>query len=217
MRCIATAGLGAVLAVGATMAAAQRPAYQPAHAAAPAAAAAAAAAVKEIYVDEKCRLLPDPASVVPGKKLKPKKDWDICHLEAVFDTHHRAETVVGNELQRADVEVYEQQYVLQNVYTEPVAFLVEQPVAKGWTLESDPPPVRVAGHVATFRAMAQPGEIVRLHVGMRYTESLKPKVLRPGAQAPARPAPNAPPPAGSIRQPASGVPAPANGNGPGAQ
>jgi len=196
---IPKASVWAVLAAGATMAAAQRPAYQPAN---PAAAkqgsggTAAPAPVKAIYVDQECRLMPDPATLKPGEKIRRHRDATICHLEAVFDTHHRQETAVGNELERADVEVYEQQYVLQNIYTEPVAFMVEQPVDRGWTLESDPPPIRVVRNMATFRAMAQPGEIVRLHVGMRYTQALKPKVLKSGARGPAAPAPQGPPTAG---------------------
>jgi hypothetical protein len=78
---------------------------------------------------------------------------------------------------RREVEVDEQEYVLQNVTMKPVAFVVEQPVAKGWTVDSDPQPTEMQGATAIFRVHAEPGEIVRLHVGVRRTTELKPKPI----------------------------------------
>jgi hypothetical protein len=144
-----------------------------------------------IFVDQKCRLLPDPATVTPGKKPRLQRDATICHLENILDSEHGQEKVVGNELHREDIEVYEQEYVLQDVYPTQVLFVVEQAVAKGWTLDSDPPPVKVVGTTAFFEAWAQPGEVVHLHVGMRLGTPLKTVKLRPLTRAASTP--NAPP------------------------
>ena len=198
-----------LIALAASTASAQRPPYQPA--AKPTQPAANAAPVsnvapRQVYVDQRCRLLPDPGSLAPGKKAKLKKDPEVCHLEAVFDTKHGEDQVVGNELKRSIVEVYEQQYVLQNVTAQTEVFIIEQPAVREWTIEGDPPPFQVAGSTAFFRAWVQPGEVVRLHVGMRHATALKPKVLP--ASRPAHPAPSTAPtsPAAVAPAGAPGIP-----------
>lgn len=130
-----------------------------------------------IYVDQRCGLLPDPAAPAAGKKPRVRRDPAICHLESTNRSSHREEAVVGTEMLRREVEVDEQEYVLQNVTMKPVAFVVEQPVAKGWTVDSDPQPTEMQGATAIFRVHAEPGEIVRLHVGVRRTTELKPKPI----------------------------------------
>lgn len=132
----------------------------------------------QIYVDERCGLLPDPALAAAGPK-KPRVRWDpvICHLESVNHSSHREETVAGNELARRDVEVDEQEYVLQNVTMKALAFVVEQRVEKGWAVDSDPRPAEMRGDTAIFRVNAEPGEIVRLHVGVRHAKELKPRPM----------------------------------------
>jgi hypothetical protein len=147
--------------------------------------------VQVVYVDQRCRVLPDPA--VPGKKAKARLDPEICRLEAVYDTERDDQKVVGFELQRSEVEIYEQQYVLHNPTSDREVFVVEQALAKGWTIESDPPPERVAGMKAYFRVWVGPDETVRLHVGLRHEKSLKPRVLKAEAGAPPG-SPTAPPP-----------------------
>jgi hypothetical protein len=129
-----------------------------------------------IYVDERCALLPDPAAA-PKDKLKPRWDPAICHLETINHSEHREEAEVGAEMLRRKVEVSEQEYVLQNVTMKPVAFVVKQPVPKGWRVDSDPQPAAMEGTTAVFRVYAEPGEIVRLHVGVRKTTQLKPKTI----------------------------------------
>ena len=191
----ASALLTILIALAASVALAQRPPYQPA--AKPNQPAANAALVpgvppRQVYVDQKCRLLPDPGSLAPGRKVRPKKDSEVCHLEGVFDTKHREDQVVGNEQLRSIVEVYEQQYVLQNVTPQTEVFVIEQPAVKGWTIEGDPPPFRVAGGTAYYRAWVQPGEVVRLHVGIRRVTPLKTKVFH--ASGPAHAASAAPRP-----------------------
>jgi hypothetical protein len=125
--------------------------------------------VREIHVDQFCRILPDQAqSAGAVAKLRPKKDSVICHLETVLQSSHAEERLVGNELERSVVHIEEQEYVLQNVTDYQVVFVVEQPLRKGWFVDSDPPPQEVAGSTAIFRVNAVPGEIVRLHVGVRH-------------------------------------------------
>jgi hypothetical protein len=192
-------GLAAGLVACCGVATAQRPPYQPAPGSASAAQASPATtapvqATPEIHVDQRCRILPNSAPLPSGKKAKPWTDPSVCHLTNVFDTEHRVQTVVGSELQRSDVEIFEQQYVLGNQSAQPELFIIEQPALKGWTIEGDPPPFRVADGQSYYRAWVQPGETVQLHVGMRKGTPLKPKALK--VSAPAQPpAPAGPPPA----------------------
>jgi hypothetical protein len=183
-------------------AAGQRPPYKPAAQASPPQAAAVpvsvvAAPAREVHVDERCRILPDPATLPSGKKARPWSDPSVCHLTNVFDTAHRVQTVVGSELQRSDVEIFEQQYVLGNQSQQPALFIIEQPALKGWTIEGDPPPFRVAEGKEYYRAWVQPGEAVQLHVGMRKVTPLKPKAVKvtPARAVPAEPpsSPTGPP------------------------
>jgi hypothetical protein len=176
-------GLSAVLALNVSVpphAAAQRPTYP---------------IVREIDINYDCRILLAPADPAAGKK-KPQleRDSSICHFENVLHSEHMEEAIDGNELLRSRVEVEEHGYVLQNISDEPVIFVVEQPVPKGWQVDSDPQPVKLlAQHpggpnarelqVAVFRVNAAPGEIVHLHVGERHTRPLKTKVLKPAAIA----------------------------------
>lgn len=195
---------------------AQRAPYQPVAnsnqaAASQAPAAGTTAPPREIYVDEKCRLLPDPATVPPGKTPHGKRDDKVCRLESVAHSDHWDQQVVGNDVRLDDVKVHEQQYVLHNATAQAELFVVEQPVPSGWTIDSDPPPMRVDGNTAWFHAWVQPGEVVRLHVGMRRTKPVASKAVQAAAPAPA---PSGPPPAwmqpqvpGSGQPPASETPA----------
>jgi hypothetical protein len=63
------------------------------------------------------------------------------------------------------VVVKEKDYLMKNQFERPVVFVVEQPVPDGWKIDSVPLPDKVKGKVALFRASAQPGQLVRLHVG----------------------------------------------------
>jgi hypothetical protein len=187
---------------------AQRPAYQPSPSPAPATAApvrtsSPAPAPVEVHVDQRCRILPSSPALPNGKKARPTTDWNTCHLEGVFDTQHEVQTVVGTELQRSDVEICEQQYVLGNQSAQPEVFIIGQPALKGWTIEGDPPPFQVADGMEYYRAWVQPGETVRLHVGMRKVTPRKPKALKVAVRN-TGPAPNVPPLAGSIHAPESG-------------
>jgi hypothetical protein len=132
----------------------------------------------KIYVNEACRIFP--GLVIPfasTEKLSSLADPVICHVEGASASEHREEKVVGSELDRSNVEVYEQEYVLQDVMMKPVVFVVLQRVPQGWRVDSDPQPTRMDQDVAVFEVHAAPGETVRLHVGERRTKELKPKVI----------------------------------------
>jgi hypothetical protein len=100
------------------------------------------------------------------------------------------EAIAGNAMQRNWVSITEQEYLLQNVTTAPVAFVVEQFVPQGWRVDSDPQPTQIVGPTALFRVYAQPGEIVRLHVGLRHTKPLRTKLIKASPLAPAGSASN---------------------------
>lgn len=143
----------------------------------------AADLLKEIHVDDRCRILPDPASLPPGKRPHLKKNSVLCHLESVHDSTHVEEMIVGNEKRRSRVSILEQEYVLQDVTPVPLQFVVEAPVPAGWRVDSDPQPADFEGATALFRVRAQPGQIVRLHVGLRRDKPLRTQYLRPVVQA----------------------------------
>jgi hypothetical protein len=175
--------LGTATALGAFAAATQQPTQSTL---APLPARIPYSPFKQIHVDDGCRILPDPAVPVAGKKKpRPRTDPVICHLETVLSSNHLEETIVGSELRRSKVHVNEQTYVMQNITTEPVVFVVQQFVPQGWVVDSDPQPVAMEGQVAIFQANAQPGEIVQMHVGMRLTTPLRTRVVKtsPGAAA----------------------------------
>jgi hypothetical protein len=135
-------------------------------------------AVRQIFIDQDCRILPGGDMLLPGKKDKPFSDPVICHLESVNNSNHIEEKIVGNELYRSRVYVAEQEFVLQNISDGEAKFVVEVAVNSDWVIDSDPQPVSTEGDVAIFPVYAQPGEIVRLHVGMRHTQPLKTKTIQ---------------------------------------
>lgn len=119
------------------------------------------AALKEIHVDEKCQIL-------EGHGASLRMDPVICHLEYVHTSKHVEETISNGMTGSSVVTISEQEYLLQNVTAEPVIFVVEQAVAEGWQVDSDPQPTEMVGSTALFRINAEPGQIVRLHVGERH-------------------------------------------------
>jgi hypothetical protein len=145
-----------------------RPAYD--HSAAPDVA-------MEIHIDEECRIVPTPALALSAGKKKPFHDRAMCSLEGVLNSEHDEERIEGNQLLRWHVVVNEQTFVLQNPSESHVVFLVERPVPKGWTVDSDPQPNRYEGTTAIFPVHVQAGETVRLHVGIRRMTARKPKPL----------------------------------------
>lgn len=137
-------------------------------------------APRRIYIDQDCRILPDPAHVLPGKKTKPFSDPVICHLETVNNSTHIEERIEGDQLLRNRVYIAEQEFVVQNIMDSQAMFVVEVPVSADWQVDSDPQPVSTEGNVAVFPVYADPGQIVRLHVGLRHTQPLKTKYIDSG-------------------------------------
>jgi hypothetical protein len=139
----------------------------------------AAGVPNEIHVDPKCRIQPDPTHPDTGKqRAHGRTNWTICHLDSVSSSDHVEETVVGNERRRSWIIVQEQEYILQNVTTTPMTFVVEQPLGKDWAIDSEPKPTEMAGATAVFRVQAEPRQIVRLHVGMRHTAPMRTRIIR---------------------------------------
>lgn len=55
---------------------------------------------------------------------------------------------------------------MQNPTDKPAVFIVRHGVPKNWKVDSDPKPSSMDGSTAVFRVNAEPGQRVRLHVGM---------------------------------------------------
>lgn len=126
--------------------------------------------LKEIHVDRSCRILLDGSNALAkSTEANPLDEQAICHLESVLTSHHVEEALSGGVQQRSMVTIAEQDYLLQNVTPAPVMFVVEHALPSGWNVDSDPQPVKIAGNTAFFRVNAEPGQVVRLHVGTRHT------------------------------------------------
>jgi hypothetical protein len=118
-----------------------------------------------IVVDQGCRILPDSDPAVLGDHNYAFRDPAICHLESVLASRHVEERISSGD--RSLVRIREHEFILQNVTDSPAVFVVRQAVPEGWSVDSDPQPTTVDGETAVFRVNAEPGQIVRLHVGLR--------------------------------------------------
>jgi hypothetical protein len=126
------------------------------------------ATLKEIHIDQKCQILEGHGNGVRN----PRMDPSVCHFDYVRTSHHLEETVKDGTTRNNVVTISEQEYLLHNVTAEPVTFVVEQLIPEGWQVDSDPQPTKMVGQTALFRANAQPGETVRLHVGERQARPI---------------------------------------------
>jgi hypothetical protein len=120
-----------------------------------------------IVVDQNCSIQPDSAPAVLGDHAEAFRDSVVCHLESVLASHHVEERISGNDRDRSLVKILEQEFILQNVTADPAVFVVRQDVPENWSVDSDPQPTTMDGSTAIFRVHAEPGQIVRLHVGLR--------------------------------------------------
>jgi hypothetical protein len=127
----------------------------------------ASAAAQQIYVDDNCQVL----DAATGQFAA---NADVCHLDGagVQRSSHVAAKEVDGGVQHSLVSVAEQTYMLQNIHAQPVVFVVAHQVPDGWHVDSDPQPATVRNGVAIFRVIAQPGQIVRLHVGTAHATPL---------------------------------------------
>jgi hypothetical protein len=127
--------------------------------------------LKEIHVDRKCQILRDESDALSGlTEDELRNDHAICHLESRHTSHHIEESLRDGAMLRSQVTVVEQEYLLQNVTAEPVIFVVEHVLPEGYTVDSDPQPVKVVDDKAFFRVNAAPGQIVRMHVGEHHAD-----------------------------------------------
>jgi hypothetical protein len=120
-----------------------------------------------IVVDKTCLIEPESDPSVLGDHNDAFRDDAICHLESVLSSHHIEEKIVDGERSRFFVRVAEQEYLLLNPTDKPAIFTVRHDVPEGWTVDSDPQPSSMDGSTAVFKVYADPGQRVRMHVGLR--------------------------------------------------
>jgi|SRR5579863_7985032 len=130
------------------------------------------AAPLPIVVDKSCQIERDSDPLVLGDHVDGFRDDAICHLESVLSSRHIEEKILDGQRSRFNVRVAEQEYVVQNPTDKPVVFIVRHEVPKDWIVDSDPQPCCMDGSTAVFRLNAEPGQRVRLHVGMHRSDSI---------------------------------------------
>lgn len=131
------------------------------------------AAPLSIIVDKSCRIEPESDPLIVGEHADAFRDDAICHLESVLSSHHDEEKITDGQRSRFNVRVAEQEYVVQNPTEKPAVFIVRHDVPENWIVDSDPQPSSVDGSTAVFRLNAEPGQRVRLHVGMHRSDSVR--------------------------------------------
>ena len=128
---------------------------------------------KEIHVDRSCRILLEESDALSGlTEAEVQNDHAICQLEGPQTSYHMEEALRDGVMSRSNVAVREQTYLLQNVTSEPVAFVVEHRLPDAWEIDSDPRPEKIVDGKAFFRVYAAPGQIVRLHEGERHAVAI---------------------------------------------
>jgi hypothetical protein len=127
-----------------------------------------------IVVDKSCLIEPESDPLVLGDHVDAFRDDAICHLESVLSSQHIEEKITDGQRSHFTVSVAEQEYVVQNPTDKPVVFIVHHEVPKNWIVDSDPQPCCMDGSTAVFRLNAEPGQRVRLHVGMHRSNGINP-------------------------------------------
>ena len=123
----------------------------------------------EVHIDHDCRVLTPgrPTTAHPTPPPRYRYNNIVCHIESHLHSNHWEQRMINGVPKQTYVSVIEREYLLQNTTDKPVAFIVDQPIPKGWHVDSDPQPINIQDSTATFRVFAEPGQIVRLHVGQR--------------------------------------------------
>ena len=127
-----------------------------------------------IIVDKSCMIHLESDPLVLGDHLEAFRDEAICHLESVLSSHHVEEKITNGQRSHFFVRVAEQEYVVQNPTNQPVVFTIRHDVPKNWIVDSDPLPSSIEDSTAVFRVNAEPGQRVRLHVGMHRSSPINP-------------------------------------------
>lgn len=123
----------------------------------------------QIYVDQWCRtFVPDPSSANAQSAPRYRSDRYTCHVESPHSSTMREDYVQNGKVKHRWVRIDEKEYLLSGPRDAPVTFYIEQPLPKGGRVDSDPQPVSVENGMAVFQVLAEPGQTVRLHVGIRY-------------------------------------------------
>ncbi len=124
----------------------------------------------EVQIDESCRVLTPPRPSAHDPRPRFRFNSIVCHLESVHTSDHWEQappTTSNGRPRRTHVTVSEREFLLQNITSDPVTFVVTQRLRKGWCIDSEPQPTELTPTSAVFRVQAQPRQIVRLHVGER--------------------------------------------------
>jgi hypothetical protein len=132
------------------------------------------AAPLSIVVDKSCLIESESDPLVLGDHIDAFRDDAICHLESVLSSQHIEEKITDGQRSHFTVRVAEQEYVVQNPTDKPAVFIIRHEVPENWAVDSDPPPSDMDGSTALFRVNAEPGQRVRLHVGMHRNYSINP-------------------------------------------
>jgi len=127
-------------------------------------------AVHEIHVDASCRVRQDQPGTPAAAVFAANPS--ICRLVGGRTSEHVESGVQKDVSLLKRVTVTEQEYWLRNPTAAPVTFVLEYPVAEGWEIDTDSPPMKMVGGTAIFRVMAEPGQSVRLPVGERHVVPL---------------------------------------------
>ena len=125
----------------------------------------------KIYVNANCEIFP--GLTLPLNSHKPKGEWipEVCHVENVEQSEQREEKPVGSELERVQVEIREQEYVLQNIGVKPEVFEVLEEVPEGWSVDSDPEPEKMDGRWRFSKCTRVRGRRCGCMWGLRHTRS----------------------------------------------
>jgi hypothetical protein len=127
-----------------------------------------------IVVDKSCLIQPESDPLILGDHTEAFRDDAICHLESVLSSHHTEEKITAGERSQIFVRVAEQEYVVQNPTDQPAQFTIRHQVPENWVVDSDPQPSSMDGATAVFRVSAEPGQRVRVHVGMHRNYAIDP-------------------------------------------
>jgi len=120
--------------------------------------------LEEIHITGNCRIY---QKNTPNKKPRFFTDPGICHQESAKHLIETQTSLQNSVPVRVEYEINESDYLLHNFTDHPVAFVLDQKLADGWQVITDPQPMDVSGQMATYRVLAQPGQTVRLHTGQR--------------------------------------------------
>ena len=121
----------------------------------------------QIVIDPNCRLVTPDLRNPAKPRNHYQRDITICRLESVHESSHWEKQFLNGRWKNVRVTIHEREFILQNPYPRPVPFLVEYPLGKNQSIDSDPQPTEIVNQVAIFHLVVNPRESARLHVGAR--------------------------------------------------